>query len=493
MTLLILQTYCFRKIRLVFTLFYLLLFSFSGVLGQELPATEFSESNDADQKIIVGQIRFEKNKTTRSGIIYRELLFNPGDTLNADVWERLLEQSRLNLLNTSLFNFVDIETSRTEGELPVVDVVFSFVERWYLWPVPVVELADRNFNEWWRTRDFSRINYGLVLNHKNFRGRKELLQAVMIGGYNQSLGIAYSKPNINRAQTIGLGFGATYSRRHEVAYATKNDELAYYDDPGRFSFKGFDINTSLLYRPLIHHRHILTLQYSQYIFSDTINKLNPHYFISSNSKPNFLSLIYEFRSDYRNLKYYPTAGHYFDLKISKQGFGFFQNSKLNVFDIASAFKKYFTFSDRWYLLTGVSVKLSLADRQPYFMSSSLGYKYDFIRGYEYYVVDGRHTALTKLNLKYCILEPTIIHLPFIPTEKFSKLHLSLYLGMHSDMGYVYEPNNNNGFNNKLPNSFLWGNGFGLDVVTYYDQVMRIEYSINRKGEHGVFLHFLAPI
>ena len=113
MTLLILQTYCFRKIRLVFTLFYLLLFSFSGVLGQELPATEFSESNDADQKIIVGQIRFEKNKTTRSGIIYRELLFNPGDTLNADVWEGLLEQSRLNLLNTSLFNFVDIETSRT--------------------------------------------------------------------------------------------------------------------------------------------------------------------------------------------------------------------------------------------------------------------------------------------------------------------------------------------------------------------------------------------
>lgn len=238
MTLLILQTYSFRKIRLVFTLFYLLLFSFSGVLGQELPATGFSESNDADQKIIVGQIRFEKNKTTRSGIIYRELLFNPGDTLNADVWERLLEQSRLNLLNTSLFNFVDIETSRTEGEMPVVDVVFSFVERWYLWPVPVVELADRNFNEWWRTRDFSRINYGLVLNHKNFRGRKELLQAVMIGGYNQSLGIAYSKPNINRAQTIGLGFGATYSRRHEVAYASKYDELAYYDDPVNFHSKG---------------------------------------------------------------------------------------------------------------------------------------------------------------------------------------------------------------------------------------------------------------
>jgi hypothetical protein len=71
--------------------------------------------------------------------------------------------------------------------------------------------------------------------------------------------------------------------------------------------------------------------------------------------------------------------------------------------------------------------------------------------------------------------------------------LALYLGFHSDIGYVLEPNNHETNGNQLPNRLLWGNGIGFDIVTYYDRVMRMEYSINHLGEHGFFLHFLAPI
>lgn len=482
-----------RKIRFVCVSLLFVLTILTAVKAQSFPAGNLAENEKEDSKIVVGRVRFEKNKTTRQSIIYRELLFKSGDTINAYVWERLLAQSRQNLLNTSLFNFVDVETYSDGGDIPVVDVTFRFIERWYLWPVPVLALADRNFNEWWKTRDFSRINYGMFLNHQNFRGRRELLQVILIGGYNQSFGMTYTKPNVDRAQTIGLGIAASYSRRHEIAYATLNDELAYFDDADEYTFRGFDLGASVLYRPHIHQSHSLMIKYNQYQFSDSIYRLNPDFFISNNNSPNFLSLLYEFRSDHRNLKYYPTEGYYFDFRISKQGLGVFQNSPLNVFDVAFSCKKYFALNQQWYLLGGISAKLSLADRQPYFMSSSLGYKYDFIRGYEYYVVDGRHTALTKLNLKYQLLAPTVIHLPFVPTEKFSKLHLALYLGFHSDVGYVYEPNNHSESRNKLPNKILWGNGIGLDLVTYYDMVMRIEYSLNGKGEHGFFLHFLAPI
>jgi hypothetical protein len=38
-------------------------------------------------------------------------------------------------------------------------------ERWYTFPVPIFELSDRNFNEWWQNynHDFRRVNYGLRL------------------------------------------------------------------------------------------------------------------------------------------------------------------------------------------------------------------------------------------------------------------------------------------------------------------------------------------
>ena len=39
---------------------------------------------------------------------------------------------------------------------------------------------------------------------------------------------------------------------------------------------------------------------------------------------------------------------------------------------------------------------------------------------------------------------------------------------------------------------LWGKGIALDYITYYDQILRIEYSLNHLGEKGVFLHFSNP-
>jgi hypothetical protein len=46
--------------------------------------------------------------------------------------------------------------------------------------------------------------------------------------------------------------------------------------------------------------------------------------------------------------------------------------------------------------------------------------------------------------------------------------------------------------NTLSNSLLWGKGISLDYVTYYDKLLRIEFSVNRLGEKGVFLHFSNP-
>jgi hypothetical protein len=77
------------------------------------------------------------------------------------------------------------------------------------------------------------------------------------------------------------------------------------------------------------------------------------------------------------------------------------------------------------------------------------------------------------------------------TERFGKFHYAFYLGIFSDAAYVDDQIGYTG--NNLANQIQFGNGISLDFVSYYDIVIRAEYSINKFGESGLFLHFVAPI
>ena len=47
-------------------------------------------------------------------------------------------------------------------------------------------------------------------------------------------------------------------------------------------------------------------------------------------------------------------------------------------------------------------------------------------------------------------------------------------------------------NNSLVNDFLYSTGIGFDLVTYYDQVYRLEFTLNSLGKTGIFLHLETP-
>ncbi len=85
------------------------------------------------------------------------------------------------------------------------------------------------------------------------------------------------------------------------------------------------------------------------------------------------------------------------------------------------------------------------------------------------------------------------NLNFIKTEKFSKVHYAFYINLFTDIGFVYEAYRDPALKNTFENELLVGYGIGLDFVTYYDIVIRLEFSANNKWEKGVFLHFRAPI
>ena len=164
-------------------------------------------------------------------------------------------------------------------------------------------------------------------------------------------------------------------------------------------------------------------------------------------------------------------------------------SLINHFQFNHHFEKHFTLSDNFLIGSSLRSRITNSKQQAYFSAQTLGFD-DYVRGYEFYVVDGEDFYLSKTALKYAIIKNKKYDLPYLKMKQFKKSHFSLYATLFSDIGYA--KNNTDYINNSLANSILWGRGFSIDYVTYYDKLLRIEFSINELGEKGVFLHFSNP-
>ena len=194
------------------------------------------DSTQIPKDVIIRKISMKGNKVTKERIIQRELLFKEKDTIPVEELQNTLQQSRKNLINTSLFNFVTLDSIPVEGTTNQIDINIEFVERWYIWPVPILEFADRNFNEWLKKKDWSRLNYGLFLTWNNFRGRREKLILFTRFGYDQKYELAYVIPYINRKQTWGMGFAGGLSQNHEIAY--NSYDSVYDPEEGKMKMEG---------------------------------------------------------------------------------------------------------------------------------------------------------------------------------------------------------------------------------------------------------------
>ena len=82
-------------------------------------------------------------------------------------------------------------------------------------------------------------------------------------------------------------------------------------------------------------------------------------------------------------------------------------------------------------------------------------------------------------------------MPSKESAKFTKIHFSLYARLCYDIGYVH--NSYKLSSDKLANTFLWGSGIGLDLVTYYDIILNCSYAINKMGEGAFYFGIKAPI
>ncbi len=446
------------------------------------------------KKVIIGKIILEGNKITRPHIINRELLFKQGDSLDLNSLDQRLKQSRLNLLNTSLFNFITIDT--VSEEKGCFDVKIKMIERWYLFPFPIFEIADRNFNSWLAHRDSRRINYGGFLKWTNLRGRMETLNLLVRFGYDERYRILYDFPYINQKQTIGLTFMAALTQNHEVAYKTEEDKPLYFrgDD---YLLKNYIISASINYRPSIFYTWSFSIAGNRYLYDHRLAELNSSYAPITSNSLDFIQSTLLYTNDHRDNKTYPLSGLFNDVELAAQNGLFSDNTSYsNIF-----MKSNIVFSEKinskWSWSAGTTLKFSTNNKLPYFLNQGLGYKRDYVRGYENYVIDGGRYILGRSNIRYNLLKPTVKNLKITGSEKFDKIHYAVYFNIFADMGIVFpsdkpetEPLNSPIVNNnKLNNTLLRGFGAGLDLVTYYDKVLRLEYTVNHYGKGGIFIHF----
>jgi outer membrane protein assembly factor BamA len=436
---------------------------------------------------VVRAISIKGNKVTREGIILRELEFKQGDTLFLTEIDNYIIQSRKNLLNLPLFHFVTIACN--PSQLPgFIDFEVEVTERWYTWIWPVFELSDRNFNAWMKNGDLTRLSYGLFLQRENFRGRLEKLHVKIKLGYQQEAMLLYEKPYINRKKTLGAGFQVSVNRQRETGYITSHDKLIFYraDD---FLLHSLDLSAFIRYRPDIHFSHTLQLRYNNIQASDSLLLLNPEFTPHGNKDPGFMELSYLLKADFRDQRAYPLHGWYGELLLSKTGL--LQGDAYDFFSAKLLLRGYLRFNRNWHFAGSFTSRVMTYENLPYHLSQALGYRRDYVRGYEYYVVDGNNFWLAKFNLKYTLLKPSFVRLRWPETSKFNPVPYSLYLSAFVDAGKVWPDEFYS--NNKMQEETLKGVGLGLDFITYYDKVVRAEFSVNARGESGFFLHFMAAI
>lgn len=453
------------------------LVSFDG-LGIQDPPPQFAT---------ITSINISGNKRTRPEVILRELDFKEGDTILLSALAERITNNELKLMNTGLFLRARIWFDDWEGASNKVTLHVGVLEGMFIVPFPILELADRNFNVWWETYNHSlrRLNWGMRFLHANLTGRKDPLKAVVQLGFTKKFELIYTLPFFNKYKTLGANINWLHTREKEIGYTTENNMLMFYRGD-EILLKRFRLGLGLRLRPRLDSYHSLDISWHRNEVARTvINEYNPAFF-SNGTTQNFATVNYEYTYDKRDIKPYPMSGYFFKTQAKAQGLGL--SNDINTLELTATFLQYFRLAPRWSVELGVRGKTEFfRNRIPYNNSVALGYLYDYIRGYEFYVVDGTDYAWQRSTLRFGILDRTFDLSKYMPYEAYKIVPLKVFLAFHNELAYVNNPWYKAG--NDMSNRLLWGLSLGLDFQLSYNTVFSFELSRNHLDEYGFYLHW----
>lgn len=445
------------------------------------------EADDGKGKrLIIQQVSLEGNKRTRERIIRRELELATATNIKLEDTAAFFDYEAKKVFNTKLFNLVKLQTRRYrpsgDSTIPdTTDLLVQVHERWYFFPSPVLELADRSFNEWFYNRggSYTRLNYGVRVNQYNTTGNNDVAAFTFQTGFAQSYSLSYSFPYLDKKLNTGMNAGFSYSTNTITALQTTDNKQDFDTatmNPGRTRFNAY---ASVTHRKGFFQNHQLTLAYTQNQIPAEFAAKNPDYFLDGRTFQNYTSLGYTYTYDYRNVRYYPTKGWYLMLDADVLGISPTDNYRQAAMTIA--FSKFFDLGRNWYTAHRFEGMVSVPFRQSYFTSMGMRFGRYGVRGYELYLVEGPMLLINRNSLRKKLFTHVFDMSNAIKWRQFNKMPVEVFIKGYADWGYIYSQDVRPG-NERLANTIIRGGGIGLDIATFYDLIFKMEYSFNQLGD-----------
>ena len=448
--------------------FLFLFFIFIGQIGY----------TQVHAQIKISAIEITGNKKTKDYIVKRELPYKVGDLLSKDDLDSLNIVSQQQLFNTALFLETNVSSEILDSTS--VKIKIQLKERWYFFPIPYFRWVDRNFNQWWNesNRSLERVNYGINFRQANATGNNDKLTIGYITGYMHQAILRYQLPFIDKQLKYGMGLGLVQFNQKEINYKTLGNKQVFFRTEDIIR-KGYRANVNVTYRPNLFERHAFQVGIGNESISDSAFAIAPNLLPNHKKSFSYLDINWSYSKVRFDYNAYPTKGASTEIAFAQR---FSKENNLSAIQFRQIVAHRIA-PNRFIFAESLTIGRTM-QQSNYSDRKLMGYGLMQMNGLEYYVVDGNAATVFKSAIHQRIGSYTLINpltKKFLPSVKYT-----FWIKAFSQLGYVYSSEKNK--SNPLANSLLRTAGIGVDIISIYDLVLNVEYSINQLGDKGLYLH-----
>ncbi len=362
-----------------------------------------------------------------------------GDTLSFT----RLRRDRDRIYSLGLFNKVTVSHF---DSAEFTDVLVTVVERWYIFPYPILSL---------RTRDVNTLSYGLGIAHQNFRGRDEKLSIAYSTGYDRSASFTYQNPRLTDDDDIFLRTVVQYRDAHSL----DNSDVLF-EQITRLA------SASLGKRFGLFQTFTGTAGYQTWQIPDTTLGRT----ISPDGMDHFVELGLHFTYDARNVREYPTDGWYLDVTLTKDGVS--NESTINTLSYLADIRWYVVATNNitlaWRSFGSVVSGGSVPVYHRLYLNSRFG-----VRGYDQRSYEGEDIVGGSAEVRIPIIAPRFLTFNFFDIYQFNTMRFGIYGSFFTDIGKIWFRSNEF---EEVP--WLASGGVGLNIMLPYSFILRTELSLN---------------
>ena len=402
-----------------------------------------AQTPDTTSCRVVRSIQIIGNSVTQDHVILREMATQVGDTLS----DSKLSGDRDRIYSLGLFNKVTIAHADTAS---YADVIVTVVERWYIFPYPIVSI---------RSRSLHTLTYGFGITHRNFLGRNERISAGFSTGYNRSASITYQSPRITDNDDIFLRAALSYRDSHNL----ENSTIEFRQITHSESF-------SLGKRFGLFQTVSGTIGYETWQVPDTSLGRT----LSTDGTDRFLTLGLRYTYDSRDIRDYPMGGFYFDATATKRGLA--GESTVQTLTLASDIRSYLPLNNGMTLALRGFETIAVGGAVPVYHHLFLGSR-TTIRGYNRRDYEGEDLVGAQAEVRVPLVAPRFITFNFLHLHQFNTMRFGIYAAAFADAGKIWYRSES--FEDA---TWLSAVGLGLHILLPYDFVLRLEGSFNGLGQ-----------